>query len=65
MEIQRLGSIAPMAVPHRALETIEFRGYTIPKDSIIISSLYSILRDLDSNELIVNQIDPNNIMIDY
>lgn len=47
MEIQRLGSIAPMAVPHRALEKIEFRGYTIPKDTIIFSSLYNILRDPD------------------
>lgn len=26
MEIQRLGSIAPMAVPHRALQDIEIEG---------------------------------------
>lgn len=30
-EIQRLLDIAPMGVPHYALQDISFRGYTIPK----------------------------------
>lgn len=30
-EIQRVVDIAPMSVPHYALQDISFRGYTIPK----------------------------------
>ena len=45
MEIQRLGSIAPMAVPHRALSDIQVRGYKIPKNTLIWSILYHIMRD--------------------
>ena len=45
MEIQRLGSIAPMAVPHRALADINIRGYKIPKNTAIFSILYHIMRD--------------------
>ena len=47
MEIQRLGSIAPMAVPHRALSDIKIRGYNIPKNTLIWSILYHIMRDPD------------------
>ena len=47
MEIQRLGSIAPMAVPHRALSDIKVRGYKIPKNALIWSILYYIMRDPD------------------
>ena len=47
MEIQRLGSIAPMAVPHRALKDVDINGYTIPKDTMVFSILYHILRDPD------------------
>nr|AKH03504.1 cytochrome P450 3037B1 [Paracyclopina nana] len=47
MEIQRLGSIAPMAVPHRALKDVEVKGYRIPKDTLVFSVLYHILRDPD------------------
>ena len=47
MEIQRLGSIAPMAVPHRALKDIDIDGYRIPKNAMVFSVLYHILRDPD------------------
>ena len=47
MEIQRLGSIAPMAVPHKALKDINYKGYTIPKNTTVFSILYWILRDPD------------------
>lgn len=30
-EIQRLGNIAPMAVPHKTTRDVEFRGYFIEK----------------------------------
>ena len=47
MEIQRLGSIAPMAVPHRVLQDIEIDKYRIPKDTFVFSVLYHIMRDPD------------------
>ena len=47
MEIQRLGSIAPMAVPHRTLKDVQINGYTIPQNTLVFSILYYILRDPD------------------
>ncbi|XP_054477076.1 cytochrome P450 2G1-like [Anoplopoma fimbria] len=44
-EIQRLMDIVPMSIPHYALRDISFRGYTIPKDTIIIPLLHSVLKD--------------------
>ncbi|XP_034403975.1 cytochrome P450 2F5-like isoform X2 [Cyclopterus lumpus] len=44
-EIQRLIDIVPMNIPHYALQDISFRGYTIPKDTIIIPLLHSVLRE--------------------
>ncbi|KAK2846641.1 hypothetical protein Q5P01_009640 [Channa striata] len=44
-EIQRLMDIVPMSLPHHALHDISFRGYTIPKDTIIIPLLHSVLRE--------------------
>jgi hypothetical protein len=32
-------------VPHFSLEEIEFHGYTIPKGSVILSSIYNVGRD--------------------
>jgi len=47
MEIQRLGSIAPQAVPHRTLSDVNVKGYRIPKDTFVFSMLYYIMRDPD------------------
>jgi len=47
MEIQRLGSIAPQAVPHRTLSDVQIKGYKIPKDTFVFSMLYYIMRDPD------------------
>uniref|UniRef100_A0A3Q3W3N1 Uncharacterized protein n=1 Tax=Mola mola TaxID=94237 RepID=A0A3Q3W3N1_MOLML len=44
-EIQRLLDIVPMSVPHYALHDISFRGYTIPKDTVIIPLLHSVLKE--------------------
>jgi len=46
-EIQRLGSIAPQAVPHRTHGDVTIRGYKIPKDTFVFSMLYYIMRDPD------------------
>ncbi|XP_035535900.1 cytochrome P450 2G1-like [Morone saxatilis] len=44
-EIQRLMDIVPMNIPHHALQDISFRGYTIPKDTVIIPLLHSVLKE--------------------
>ncbi|XP_054649220.1 cytochrome P450 2G1-like isoform X2 [Dunckerocampus dactyliophorus] len=44
-EIQRLMDIVPMSLPHYALKDISFRGYLIPKDTIIIPLLHSVLKE--------------------
>ncbi|XP_038550137.1 cytochrome P450 2F3-like [Micropterus salmoides] len=43
-EIQRFLDIAPMSFPHYALRDISFRGYTIPKNTIIVPLLHSLLK---------------------
>ncbi|XP_041659373.1 cytochrome P450 2F3-like [Cheilinus undulatus] len=44
-EIQRFMDLVPMSVPHYALENITFRGYTIPKGTLIIPLLHSVLKE--------------------
>ncbi|XP_078103060.1 cytochrome P450 2F3-like [Sander vitreus] len=44
-EIQRLLDIVPMSIPHYALQDISFRGYTIPKATLIIPLLHSVLKE--------------------
>ncbi|XP_041838882.1 cytochrome P450 2U1 [Melanotaenia boesemani] len=45
MEVQRLTVVVPLAIPHMASETAEFRGYTIPKGTVIFPNLWSVHRD--------------------
>ncbi|XP_074497301.1 cytochrome P450 2G1-like [Sebastes fasciatus] len=44
-EIQRVMDIVPMSIPHYALQDISFRGYTIPKDTVVIPLLHSVLKE--------------------
>ncbi|KAM4692564.1 cytochrome P450 2F3-like [Rhinophrynus dorsalis] len=44
-EVQRVASIVPNGLPHAALYDIKFKGYTIPKDTQIITFLHSALND--------------------
>ncbi|CAL8334319.1 unnamed protein product [Boreogadus saida] len=44
-EVQRLLDIVPMNLPHYAERDISFRGYDIPKGTMIIPMLHSVLRD--------------------
>ncbi|XP_037546340.1 cytochrome P450 2U1 [Nematolebias whitei] len=45
MEVQRLAAVVPLSVPHMASETTEFRGYTVPKGTVLLPNLYSVHRD--------------------
>ncbi|KAG5269807.1 hypothetical protein AALO_G00206370 [Alosa alosa] len=49
-EAQRYLDIVPLNIPHYATKDISFRGYTIPKDTVIIPMLHSVLRDEDQWE---------------
>uniref|UniRef100_UPI0009B48C2B cytochrome P450 2Y3 n=1 Tax=Monopterus albus TaxID=43700 RepID=UPI0009B48C2B len=44
-EVQRFLDIAPFSVPHYTLHDISFRGYTIPKDTVVIPLLHSVLKE--------------------
>lgn len=44
-EIQRISNVAPLGIAHRSTETVQFRDYTIPKDSVMLVSLYSLNMD--------------------
>ncbi|XP_063061778.1 cytochrome P450 2A13-like [Engraulis encrasicolus] len=44
-EVQRYMDLVPLNVPHYATKNISFKGYIIPKDTIIIPLLHSVLRD--------------------
>ncbi|KAM3920799.1 cytochrome P450 2F2-like [Leptodactylus fuscus] len=44
-EVQRYASIVANSLPHATLRDIKFKGYTIPKDTQIITFLHSALYD--------------------
>ena len=39
-ECLRWRSVVPLGIPHRALEEDEYRGFRIPKGSIVISNIW-------------------------
>lgn len=45
MEVQRISNVPPLGISHRALCDTELDGYRIPKETIILTSLYSIHMD--------------------
>ncbi|XP_074525267.1 cytochrome P450 2J2-like [Halichoeres trimaculatus] len=47
-EIQRIGTIVPLSLPHMTNKDIKLGGYTVPKGSTIIPNLTSVL--FDKNE---------------
>ena len=40
-----MGDITPFSVPHCTNEDIQLRGFLIPKDTMIMPSMYSVHRD--------------------
>ncbi|ESO88637.1 hypothetical protein LOTGIDRAFT_125746 [Lottia gigantea] len=45
LEAQRLGSIAPFAVPHTPLKDTMVKGYLVPADSLVFAHTYACHRD--------------------
>lgn len=46
-EIQRISNVAPLGIAHRCIDDVQFNDYTIPKESVILVSLYSLNMDKD------------------
>ncbi|XP_038060380.1 cytochrome P450 2J6-like [Patiria miniata] len=44
-EIQRVGCIAPLSIPHRCLEDTAVSGYHIPKGALIVPNLWQVCYD--------------------
>ncbi|XP_072014942.1 cytochrome P450 2U1-like [Amphiura filiformis] len=42
-ELHRIISLAPLSVFHVAADKTTFRGYTIPKNGVVISNLYAVM----------------------
>lgn len=45
LEVLRMGIIAPFTVPHCAARDTSIRGYHIPKDTVIIGTIFHMNRD--------------------
>lgn len=46
-EVLRKGAIAPISVPHGLTGDLQYKGFTIPKDTLLIPNLYSVFFDKD------------------
>ncbi|XP_060580966.1 cytochrome P450 2C15-like, partial [Ruditapes philippinarum] len=46
-EVVRYSTIAPQTVPHSVIEDTEFEGYTIPKNSVVMFIIFTMLMDKD------------------
>ncbi|XP_063282434.1 cytochrome P450 2D14-like [Pelobates fuscus] len=44
-EFQRFGDILPLALPHQAYRDTEIHGYFIPKGTVVMTNLSSVLKD--------------------
>ncbi|XP_033110727.1 cytochrome P450 2U1-like [Anneissia japonica] len=61
LEIQRMGAIVPLGVPHAASLDTKFHGYDVKKGTIIIANIFAVLRDPDLWED-PNVFDPNRFL---
>uniref|UniRef100_A0A182KGU1 C2H2-type domain-containing protein n=1 Tax=Anopheles christyi TaxID=43041 RepID=A0A182KGU1_9DIPT len=47
LEVERIATVVPGGLVHRAMEDVELCGYRIPKDAIVMPLLYSLQMDAD------------------
>ncbi|XP_072050203.1 cytochrome P450 2J5-like [Amphiura filiformis] len=48
LEIQRISTITPLGFPHKCGEDTSIDGYTIPKESLVISNIWAVHYDPDT-----------------
>ncbi|KAG8445803.1 hypothetical protein GDO86_010550 [Hymenochirus boettgeri] len=60
-EIQRFGDVTPLALPHETSADVHFKGYFIPKGTVIIPLLSSVLRD-ETQFDDIDEFNPNNFL---
>ncbi|CAM9982440.1 unnamed protein product [Lampetra fluviatilis] len=41
MEVQRLSSVVPLAIPHSATRSVQLRGFTVPQGSVVLLNLWA------------------------
>jgi cytochrome P450 len=46
-EVLRIGSIVPNSLPHGLSRDLQYKGFIIPKDTMLIPNLYSVSFDKD------------------
>ncbi|XP_062871971.1 cytochrome P450 2J2-like isoform X2 [Trichomycterus rosablanca] len=46
-EIMRFGNILPSGVTHETTQTTQLRGYTIPKETLVMTNLAAVMMDKD------------------
>jgi len=41
LEVHRMASLAPIGVPHATTQDVEFKGFKIPKNTVIFANLFA------------------------
>ncbi|KAM9827283.1 cytochrome P450 2F2-like [Neosynchiropus ocellatus] len=63
-EIQRVANIAPLSVYHSTTSDTELMGYSLPKGTLVIQSLDSVLKEEGSWKF-PHQFEPENFLDDH
>ncbi|XP_077985964.1 cytochrome P450 2U1-like [Glandiceps talaboti] len=45
LEVQRIGSILPLGIPHMTSEPASLHGYSIPKDTMVLTNIWAVHMD--------------------
>nr|XP_056718311.1 cytochrome P450 2J6-like [Euleptes europaea] len=60
-EIQRFANVVPLGIPHAPIKDMQLLGYTIPKDTAIMTNLISVHRD-ESQWKYPHEFNPSNFL---
>ena len=44
-ELLRISSVTPLGVQHKTMKDLDFQGYRIPKDTMVLANLYAVHHD--------------------
>ncbi|KAL8194656.1 UNVERIFIED_CONTAM: hypothetical protein K2H54_028058 [Gekko kuhli] len=60
-EIQRFANVIPLGIPHAPIKDMQLLGYTIPKDTTVITNLISVHCD-ESQWKYPHEFNPSNFL---